>query len=127
MLINQTRVTEIFRDCLYTEEETKGVVELKDMIMVEGITFNVGFNPIRIEKNKKEIEELINNLAPGWENGKSFLNLCVDSEGELWTGLHIRMEELLLLGMAINKFKYCCEKEYWSVLPGGMPYIALVR
>lgn len=33
------------------------------------------------------------------------------------------MEELMMLGMAIGRIRYCCDRALWEVLPGKMPYI----
>ena len=35
------------------------------------------------------------------------------------------MQELLLLGLAIEKIEYLLPREMWSILPGGMPYIKI--
>jgi len=57
--------------------------------------------------------------------GWSFLNLCSTKDEKQWTGLHERMEQLICLGMAIGKVSYCCPREMWPSLLGGMPYVRI--
>jgi hypothetical protein len=57
--------------------------------------------------------------------GASFMNACMTVEGELW-GQHQNIDELLCLGLAINKVKFFIPKEMWSALPGGMPFFVVI-
>jgi hypothetical protein len=47
---------------------------------------------------------------------------CEDREGNLWTGEHLTMEKLLVMGMALGMVKLLVPRNLWSTLPGGMPY-----
>lgn len=51
--------------------------------------------------------------------------MCLNKDNIQWTGSHQTMQELLLLGLAIEKIEYLLPKEMWSILPGGMPYIKI--
>ena len=42
-----------------------------------------------------------------------------------WTGFHQTMDELVCLGLAIEKLSYLMPREYWKILPGGMPYLVI--
>jgi len=112
----------IMMDCLYLPGENTD-----DAVTVEGITTTFGFHPGRLESNRKRIEEMLSCLPDPFMadkgGGMSFLEACNDNEGEQWTGFHHRMEELFVLGMAIGHARYCMPRDFWSVLPGGMPYI----
>lgn len=57
--------------------------------------------------------------------GWSFLNACNDRHGNQWTGLHQRMEQLFQLGIALGRVSYCLPREFWSAMPGGVPYIVV--
>jgi hypothetical protein len=56
--------------------------------------------------------------------GWSFLQACVNRDGEMWTDSHRIMENLFLLGIAIEKANSLLPRELWSRLPGGVPYLA---
>ena len=112
------KVEKIFIDCLYEDD----VLVTEDSI-VKGITMDVAFNPKKVEKNKEEINLLLDNIHKKFEEGWTFLNLCLDKNENFWTGNHATMEKLLLLGLAIGRIEYCCDREMWHILPAGMPYI----
>ena len=59
--------------------------------------------------------------------GMSFLKACDDQEGNQWTGLHRRMEELFVLGTGLGKVKCLMPRELWAALPGGMPYYVVLE
>lgn len=125
MQLNPKVVTDIFLDCLYTEEEYTGESVPGDAVLSKGITTNVGFNPGRLEKNKALILELLKELPEEFFKGKgdgcSFLRMCVDKNEHQW-GNHRNMEELVHLGQAIGVIVCCMGREFWRILPGGMPY-----
>lgn len=125
-MLNPNRINEILKNCLYKDDEIVNGKPIVEPIIVEGIIQAFGFNPNRIENYKKEIEFMLEDLNPNFKNGWSFLNLCHDKNGNLWTGEHKTMEELMCLGMAINKISYCAPRDFWEVLPGGMPYIKIL-
>ena len=57
-------------------------------------------------------------------SGASFLEMCINKDGEQW-GEHTDMEKLTMLGIAAGYAKFCFGRELWPILPGGMPYIVL--
>ena len=119
--INAERVNEIFMNCLFKDGE-----DTAKHIAVQGITSNVGFHPDRIESFKAEISSMLDKLPDVFRanggGGMSFLEACMDKNGEQWTGMHQRMEQLFQLGIATGKAKCLLPREMWDVLPGGMPY-----
>ena len=120
-MISSERVTEIFYDCLSSNIED-------DMKIVEGIIeLSVNFNKSKLQEYEKEIISFLDQLPLEFRRdiggGWSFLNACVDIDGNQWTGLHKVMEELFLLGMGIDKVEYLLSRETWSVFPGGVPYL----
>jgi len=129
-MIDAGRVEFIFKDCLYKQSELTihGMPkDLDGMIEVEGILNRFGFNKDRIEGHRKEITEMLNQLPDEFKKsgggGWTFLNACMTKDGEQWTGLHMTMDQLFCLGMAIDLVSYTLPRDMWNILPGGMPYI----
>ena len=124
-MINADRVNDVFRDCLFNKgEDTTGYK------VADGITSKVGFHPERIEDHRIEIEKMLEQLPDEFQasmgGGHSFLNACNDKNGNQWTRLHQRMEQLFQLGIGIDKVKCLMTREMWSILPGGMPYYVVL-
>jgi hypothetical protein len=126
MKLNAELVNKIFENCL-----SENPADSSNMVLAEGITCTVGFNLQLIKENEKEIEEMLKDLPDEFQEnsggGMSFLNSCNDKEGNQWTGLHQRMEQLFQLGIAINKVKCLFPREFWKVLPGEMPYYVVLK
>ena len=122
-ILDPQRVEAIFLDCLFQEGE-----DVSNRVEAEGMA-TVGFHPGRLEGHKAEIEALLDELPDEFKQsgggGMSFLNACMDRHGNQWTGLHQRMEQLFLLGIAIGKAKLLVPRRMWAVLPGGMPYYVI--
>lgn len=124
-MISSKRVSEIIRDCLYKESEIKDGKPIINPIVVQGITRTLGLFPERVKKHEPEIVSMLKELPDTFSKGWTFLNLCYTKDNEQWTGLHDSCEELMLLGMAIDKISYCSPRDMWDILPGGMPYIVI--
>lgn len=111
-------VAETFAKCLYKEgEDTTG------MIAVEGIAHNYGFHPERLQEQKEIIQALVAELPVQFKEGWTFLNLCTTKDGEQWTGLHLSMEQLMVMAIGLDIMAYCMPREMWNILPGGVPYV----
>ena len=123
-MLDPARVTELFLHCLYTDEECNDREKCeKEAVRVEGVMHNVGFHPGRLASAKTEIQVMVVQLDPKFQQGHSFLELCHDHKGELWTGQHKVMHELMLLAIGAGYMEYCAPKDMWVLLPGGMPYV----
>lgn len=123
-VLTSERVTNTFRDCLFREgEETSGHVR------AEGITTTVGFHPERLTSHKADIEAMLAELSADFKKsgggGMSFLNACMDRNGDQWTGFHLVMEQLFLLGMGVGLVQCQLPREMWRLFPGGMPYYVI--
>jgi len=114
------KVNDVFLSCLYKDGET-----IKEFIPVEGITMNVGFNPEKIKEYTSTIRELLDELPKTFNEGITFLNMCMTKDGEQW-GDHPNMQELMLLGIATGMLIYPLPKEMWGILPGSVPYVQRV-
>jgi hypothetical protein len=123
--LNANLVNKIFMTCLYDD-----VNDTSTFIEVEGIFSNVRLNSTFLEEYKEKIQEMLkdlpNEFQENYGGGMSFLNACNDKEGNQWTGFHQTMEQLFQLGMAIEKVKCLFPREFWNVLPGGMPYYVVL-
>lgn len=116
-------VTEVLKRCLYdTGEDTS------NHIKAQGVQLNIGFDPIRLEKERANIEIMLADLPKEFQKasggGMSFLNACLTKDGYQW-GEHSNIDELICLGQAIGKVKFPMPRELWSALPGGMPYFVV--
>jgi hypothetical protein len=124
-LIDAQEVENLFIGCLYKNKQELS----KDAVVVEGVINKFVFDPKQLEKHKERITELLGELPVQFRRdsggGWSFLNACMTKDNKQWTGLHLRMEQLFALGMAIGKVKFQFPRSMWKILPGGMPYVVL--
>lgn len=119
--LSASRVTEIFRDCLFNEGE-----DTSNNVPAEGIKTTVGFHLERLQSYKDEVaamlDELSDDFKPVGGGGTSFLNACDDKHGRQWADLHQTMEQLFQLGIALGKVTCLMPRVMWDALPGGVPY-----
>ena len=132
--LNADRVTEIYTDSLFREDELPEGPVTKDnlpdgAVVTEGILRSTAFNGARLEAHKAEIIDMLHDLPPEFQTigdgaggGMSFLNACMTKDGEQWTGMHQTQDMLVQLGIGVDAAKYLLDREMWSAFPGGMPY-----
>jgi hypothetical protein len=120
-------VRDVFMDCLYRDGE-----DTKDAVLVEGVVNKFGLCPARLRSHVTDIRELLQQLPVEFQSGHqkggggwSFLNACVDKDGEQW-GEHENIEQLLVLGLATHQATILLPRNMWSLLPGGMPYFSVL-
>ena len=126
MELTSENVERVFRECLSNEKEGDNVR------LVEAVHANVKM-AMRRDKLKfyqEEIHGMLMQLPRKFREtdggGWSFLNLCTREDGTQWTGSHAMMEQLVCLGVGAGKMKYLLPKSMWNILPGGMPYLAVL-
>jgi len=116
-------VTDLLNACLVPPEHADG-------IDVEGIVSTYRFDPEKIKESADEIGALLDQLPETFQfskgGGWSFLQACVDRNGEQW-GEHPHMEALVCLGIAAGKARWMLPRQMWSAMPGGMPYFVVVK
>lgn len=119
-------VSQIFQDCLFTEEEVAEHKRPDDAVIVEGVLLRFGLHPARLESHREEVLELLGELPEQFMESKgggwSFLNACVRGDGTQW-GEHSSMEELFVLGIGLGLAGWCLPREMWPLLPGEAPYV----
>jgi hypothetical protein len=121
--LNSKRVDQILTECLFREGE-----DTSNALVGKGVITDFGFHPERIEQHRSEVAEMLAELPDQFHEDKgggwSFLNACMDREGNQW-GEHISIEGLLALGSALGMAKTLMPKEMWGIFPGGMPYFSV--
>jgi len=124
MKLTAENVNSVFIDCLFKDGE-----QTEDHVKVKGLVSTFGFHPERIKEHNEEIYSMLKQLPDSFQKdsggGMSFLNACDDADGNQWTGLHQTMEQLVVLGIGIDKVKYCLSREMWKAFPGEMPYFVV--
>jgi hypothetical protein len=124
MKLTAENVHSTFLNCLFKENE-----DTESYKLGEGINTKVGFNPERLKESETSISEMLDCLPDSFKTfgggGMSFLNMCEDKDGVQWTDFHKTMDELVCLGLASEKLSYLMPRDYWKILPGGMPYLVI--
>jgi len=130
-LINAERIREILIDSLFNNDEVVNGELPESAVIANGVMLKIGFHKERLEKHRNEVKEILDNLPVsfkgpefGGEGGDSFLNMCVDKNGEQW-GEHKNMDELCVLSIALDLGIFMLPREIWSILPGNMPYFSI--
>ena len=124
-MLNGEKIQELLDDCLFREDEVVNGVPVVEPIYVNGIVNNLGLHPTRTIEKRPELLKMLNELPESFWNGDSFLNLCQDKNGKLWTGLQRISEAFLILCIANNLMKYVFPRETWSNLPGSVPFVII--
>ena len=135
-LSKAARVHALMNELLYTHNElnavnhgvmTDPVILPEGAVLVEGTLRKFGFHPGRLAKNAEKIIGLVREIVDdkfmrSEGGGYTFLNLPVDRNGEQW-GEQPTAESLYCLAAALGLAGFCMPREFWSSLPGGVPYI----
>jgi len=121
MNLTAENVHNIFKKCLSNDS-----VDIK---IVDGVLTKASFCVKKLEENKSNISDMLNDLPDYFKKGSgdgwSFLNMCEDKNGVQWTDFHATVDELVCLGIAVDKMSYLMPRDFWKVLPGGMPYLVI--
>lgn len=121
MKLTSENVQTLMKACLNGSDEITD-----DTTVVEGITRKFGFSRDALMNHQDDIVSMLGQLPDDFHEGRgdgwSFLNACNDRDGNQWTGFHAVMEELFALGMGLGCVACLFPRDYWSSLPGGVPY-----
>lgn len=125
-VLDPTNVETIFMDCMADN------IDGPNTVVTEGIMAKMAFDRDKLAMHRTEIGDMLSQLPTefktkdqGGGDGWSFLNACMDSDGNQWTGMHSTMDQLFVLGIATDQAEWCMPKEMWDLLPGGMPYVVV--
>lgn len=120
-MLTSKNVNKIFTVCSDNSHE--------EQMFVEGVKIKTVFSPAKIKENHDKIRDMLecldDNFFVGKGGGWSFLNMCVDKHGKLWTGDHMQCDKLICLGLAANLLQFTLPRDVWCVLPGEVPYITV--
>jgi hypothetical protein len=123
--LNAEAVSTIIKSCLFKEGE-----DTANHVKAEGVVSAMGFHPDRLKAHAAQIGELLAELPEQFQadtgGGWSFLNACMDKDGNQW-GEHRNIDELLMLGIATGQAKILMPRNMWSMFPGGMPYFVVTK
>lgn len=134
MELTSDNVEKLFFASLFTDEEVKAFpsepkteeeIAALGGIPVRGIMVNIAFHKERLESHRKEVHSMLSELPDKYAHGWTFLNMCEKKDGSQWTGLHQRMEQLVMLGVGLGYAKFPLSSSIWFMLPGGMPYVTI--
>lgn len=129
MELTSQNVHDTIKACLFDKAPADGPVP-ENAVLVHGVVLSFGFDPELLQKQKENIESMLQQLPETFlqtkGGGWSFLEAPRRRDGVQW-GEHRDVDELVCLGLAINKVKYCLPREVWSALPGGVPYFLIVE
>jgi len=118
-VIDPERVKELYGECLLNDAD--------DPVDVEGIVHPCRFSKAKLAEHHDEIGNILAQLPDtfkvGHGGGWSFLNVCQDRDGNLWTGFHWTCEMLVQLGIGTGQAKWLGDRELWAAFPNGMPYV----
>ena len=123
--LTSSAVDILFRGCLVYNRE-----DGQDSKLVEGIRTAFLFDPGKLSEKKEEIVAFLMELPESFREEKgggwSFIQACMDKDGNHW-GEHTHIEQLMTLGMGIDKVEYLLPREMWYALPGCMPYFVIKK
>lgn len=128
MKLDAGKVHEILMDSLFRDEEITPGQTPANAVVVEGLMRKIGLHKERLESHRTEIQELLAELPDNFHKSKgggwTFLNGCMDKDGNQW-GEQMNVDELVMLGAALGIARYQLPREMWSALPGGVPYFVV--
>ena len=119
MRLTHQNVEDVFKDCLAdTAEHT-----------LKGVCIEVAFNREKIAEHEQDIMQMLMQLPKEFHRpgggGWTFLNMCIDKNGNQWTDYHRTQDKLVCLGRAIGAVEFVMPRDLWKVFSGGMPYIVI--
>lgn len=109
LMLNGQNVMDLMDFCVLTKEETEtrrvGTNEQikKTTVVVPGCVALVAFDRARLEIKRNDIMELLNQLPVAFREPTNFVLACEDRNGDEWTANASVIDELFMLGEAIDK------------------------
>ena len=127
-MIDPTVLRKAVLDSLFKDQEVPDRKPPADAVIVDGALGKMAFHSGRLETHPQEVADALRQLPDQFHEGKgsgwSFLNACMDKDGNQW-GEHVNVNELMVLGLGLGLVRYCLPREMWLSLPGSMPYFSV--
>ncbi len=121
-LIDSVSVHNLFVSCLTDDKDETAVI-------AEMLACKVYMSKDKVEAAREQITKDLLNLHPNFiratGGGWTFINACLDRNGDLWTNCHRDMDELVTMGVMIGKVIMLFPRNHWDSLPGGVPYFVV--
>lgn len=119
MQLTHQNVEAVFADCLADTAE----------YTLKGVLIEVAFNREKIVEHEQDIMQMLMQLPKEFHRpggcGWSFLNMCIDKNGNQWNDFHQTQDKLVCLCRSIGAVEFLMPRDLWKALPGGMPYIVI--
>lgn len=121
-------VEKILIDCLFKDDELDENNKPKiEPVVVTGIVNAYAFHPARLHSHARDVRTMLTQLPDNFHQniggGWSFLNMCMRSDGEQWTGLHQTQEHLAVLAIGLGMGSWLPpDRKMWGSFPGSVPY-----
>jgi hypothetical protein len=122
MELTADNVSKVFEGCRYGIND---INNLRNAILIHGVVINIAFNPDKVEQQHENINQLLEQLPSKFKQGWSFLNMCYDKDDNQW-GEHYNIDQLVCLGLAIERISFLFEREMWGIFPGSVPYLTVL-
>lgn len=126
-ILNPERVVEIYKKCLFKEEEIENNGPTSEYTMATGVVATTVFNTKRLNENKSDINKMID-MIENIQSGPHFTALCTDKYGRLWTGEHKIVDQLMVLGLATELLSVpLLPRDMWYLFPESLPYVVKIN
>lgn len=118
--LSTENVQAIYNDCLFKKDQG-----FEFAIMKEGYHFLAFFDREKLEEHKGDISRLCEQLPRKFmkssREGDIFINMWMNNEGQQWAEDHVAMDQLMIMGLATEKFELIVP----TYITEGMPYIVV--
>ena len=111
------KVEKLFAFCILKKEED----DLSCVITINGVFSKNNFNKNRLSQSHKEIENILlrlpNEFKESVGGGWCFSNLSMDQDGNMWTNSTEHLDQLVQLGIGIQKIECLIPKRHKDDIP----------
>lgn len=123
--LTSKRVEEIFKDCLFSEDEIKDEMPTKEFSVATGVMGKAVFNTEKLNQHKPEIVEMIDEVE-NIDQGVHCLQMCVRKDGSIWTNYEGDLDCLMMLGLATEVLEVPLNiprDEWYEFFSTAFPYV----
>lgn len=119
--LNSRTVRRLMEQALFASDVNAEDAKARAVI-VKGVTFEVGFDPDKLEAMRGTVTELVEQLTPRLNIGVSIIELSRTRDNREW-GDSLSVESLMLLAIGLGIVQMPWPRLFWQFLPGSMPYV----